>query len=71
MDAYLLLVGGDVRSEDVKLDLPTTIGRGKEASITIKIGKGGVLTAPDAERGPVYHILHSALRLVRSNRKAS
>lgn len=35
MDAYLLLVGGDVRSEDIKLKLPATIGRGKEASITI------------------------------------
>ncbi len=35
MDASLLVVGGEVRSNHVKLKLPTTIGRGREATITI------------------------------------
>ncbi len=35
IDAKLIVVGGDVKTPEVKLKLPTTIGRGREASLTL------------------------------------
>ena len=35
LKAKLVIVGGDAKAGEVKLDLPTTIGRGKEADLTI------------------------------------
>ena len=35
LDAKLIVVGGDAKSAEVKLKLPTVIGRGKEAGLTV------------------------------------
>lgn len=35
IEAKLIVVGGDVKTPEVKLKLPTTIGRGREASLTL------------------------------------
>ena len=35
LDAKLVIVGGDAKAGEISLELPTTIGRGKEADLTI------------------------------------
>ena len=35
LEAKLVIVGGEAKAGEVRLDLPTTIGRGKEADLTI------------------------------------
>ena len=35
LNAKLVIVGGDAKAGEVKLRLPTTVGRGKEASLTV------------------------------------
>ena len=72
LDAKLVVVGGDVKTTEIKLRLPSTIGRGKSAGIVLPhplvsrqhcelFESGGQLMVRDPGSAPLpLHLSHAS-----------